>query len=295
MGGILIIAATVVSVLMWAKLTIPLVWIFVGAFTAFGALGFLDDYLKVVKKDRDGLSSRQKLLGQIVISTVSIYALDHLVETGHFLRQFYVPFWKHPVWQMSLIVTLVWGCLVLISSSNAVNLSDGMDGLATGCMVICALTFAVFAYFCGHSRFADYLNIPFIAGSGEVAIFATAIAGATLGFLWTNCYPAAVFMGDTGSLALGGAIGLIALLVRQELLLVVVGGIFVLEAGSAFLQIGFFKLTRRLTGTPRRLFKCAPIHHHLKQSGWTETQIVIRFWIISAVLAAAGLATLKIR
>ena len=170
-----------------------------------------------------------------------------------------------------------------------------MDGLAVGCTIASAVAFAVLAYICGHKNFAEYLIVPHISGCSEVAVIATAMAGACTGFLWHNCHPASMFMGDTGSLAIGGAIGLIAVLVRQEILLVLVGGVFVVEAGSVMLQVGYYKLTRRMTGTPKRLFKCAPIHHHFKQSGWTETQIVIRFWIIAVVLAALGIATIKLR
>ncbi len=296
MGGILIIAATICSVLIWGNLSSQLVIIFVVLIAVLGGLGFLDDYLKVVRKSRDGISSTVKLTGQILVSAGAVFWLYQVPEAREHMQSIWIPFVKYPIITgLPLAVVIIFGSVVLIGSSNAVNLSDGMDGLAIGCTVICAMAYAVFAYLCGHYHFADYLDIPFIRGSGEVAVIATAIAGAGLGFLWHNCHPASMFMGDTGSLAIGGAIGLIAVLVKQEILLVVVGGIFVIEAGSVILQVSYFKITRRLTGTPKRLFKCAPIHHHFKQSGWTETQVVIRFWIIAAVLAALGIATLKIR
>ncbi len=295
MGGILILGATIVSILLWGRLGNKLVLIFLVQLILLGGLGFMDDYLKVVKKSRDGLSSKMKLLLQLGVAFGAVYCLDRVDETQDLMRQLYLPFLKQPVLTLPLIVFLLFGATVVVGSSNAVNLSDGMDGLATGCVIMCALTYAAFAYICGHSEFAKHLIVPYIQNSGEVAVIALAIAGACLGYLWYNCHPASMFMGDTGSLALGGAIGLIAVLVKQEILLILVGGIFVIEAGSVILQVGCFKLTRKLLGSPKRLFKCAPIHHHFKMLGWPESQIVTRFWIIAAVLAAMGLATLKLR
>ncbi len=296
MGGILILGATVVSILLWTNLHNSLVWVFLSLMVSLGILGFADDILKVRKRGRDGISSRTKLFFQLLIAAGAIYWMDSVPEARMHMRSIWVPFVKTPIWTaVPLGIVIIFGVLVLIGSSNAVNLSDGMDGLAVGCTAICAGAYAVFAYLCGHSVLAEYLGIPHIQGGSEITVIATAIAGAGLGFLWHNCHPASMFMGDTGSLSLGGAIGLIAVLVKQEFLLVFVGGVFVLEAGSVMLQVGYYKLTRRLTGTPKRLFKCAPIHHHFKQSGWTETQIVIRFWIIAVVVAALGIATLKLR
>ena len=295
MGGILILAATVVSILLWGRIGDPLVLLFLGLLVFLGLIGFLDDYLKIRRQSGDGLPGKWKILAQLVIAVVAVYCLDQLPETKGVVRQLYMPFVKHPVTVLPLAGALAFGAFIVISSSNAVNLTDGMDGLAIGCTAICATAYAIFAYVCGHAKFADYLLVPYISNCGEVTVIALAIAGASLGFLWHNCFPASMFMGDTGSLALGGAVGLIAVLVRQELLLAVVGGIFVIEAGSVLLQTGWYKLSRRLFGTPQRLFRCAPIHHHFKKKGWPETQIVIRFWIIALALAAAGVASLKLR
>ena len=296
MGGVLILFSVILAVALWANPYNPLVRIFLGLLIALGLVGFLDDYRKVIHKNKDGLAGRWKFILQVLIGLVAVWCLRLIPGTGDNLTKLMVPFFKQPVIEnMWLWTALSFGCLVVVASSNAVNLSDGMDGLAVGCTIICAITYAIFAYFCGHKFFAIYLQIPFVPGCSEVVVTATAIAGGGLGFLWHNCPPAAVFMGDTGSLSIGGAIGLIAVLVKQEILLIVVGGIFVLEAGSVILQVAYYKITRRLTGTPRRLFQCAPIHHHFQRSGWKETQVVVRFWIIAFILAAIGLATLKIR
>ena len=296
MGGILILFSIILTVLLWAVPNNSLVRISLFLLVALGLVGFLDDYRKVIHKDKKGLSGHWKFFFQIAISLVAVWSLYLVPEAGDNLTKLMIPFFKQPIIEdMWIGVALCFGCLVVVASSNAVNLSDGMDGLAVGCVTICAITYAVFAYFCGHKLFAIYLQIPFVPGCSEVVVIATAIAGAGLGFLWHNCPPASVFMGDTGSLSIGGAIGLIAVLVKQEILLIIVGGIFVIEAGSVILQVGYYKLTRRLTGTPRRLFQCAPIHHHFQKCGWKETQVVVRFWIMAFILAAIGLATLKIR
>ncbi len=296
MGGILIVVATLIAIHLWAIPNQALVLIFGGLMLGMGIIGFLDDYLKVKKKSRDGMSGRTKFICQIILAIIAVWLLDQVPEAGGYVRKLMLPFFTGPVVNnLPLWLAIGIGVLVVVGSSNAVNLTDGMDGLAIGCTVICSLAYAVFAYVCGHFETANYLRIPFLPGSSEVTVIACAMAGAGMGFLWHNCYPAGMFMGDTGSLALGGAIGLIAVLVKQELILVVIGGIFVVEAGSVILQVSFFKLTRRLTGEPRRLFLCAPYHHHLQRKGWTETQVVVRFWILAAVLAGCGLATLKIR
>ena len=304
MGGILIISATVFSILIWAKLSLPLVLIFLGLIVSLGLVGFIDDYLKISKSNVDGMSGKVKLLCQIAIAIAAVWSLHAFSafrvdketgETINHLRELWVPLRNTPLLEMPMWVAIAFGAIVVVAASNAVNLSDGMDGLATGCTAVSALTYACFAYACGHFVFAQYLGVPFISGSSEVSVIAMAMVGACIGFLWHNCFPASMYMGDTGSLALGGSIGLIAVLVRQELMLIIVGGIFVLEAGSVILQVGYFKITRKLTGEPKRLFRCAPIHHHFKLNGWKETQVVIRFWIIAVALAAIGLASLKIR
>ena len=290
MGGILIIAAITVATMLWATISNPLVVIFLFTLIALGLVGFQDDYTKVFRAKKMGMSGRVKLLLQFLIAVLAVILLDFALGKGNFLRDFMVPFLKKPlVTELPLLVVLAFSALVMVGASNAVNLTDGKDGLASGCMIFCSLTYAVFAYLCGHKIFAGHLNIPFIPGISEVAIFAAAISGACIGFLWYNCHPAAMFMGDTGSLPLGGTIGLIAVLVRQELVLVLVGGVFVMEALSVILQVISFKLTKK------RIFLCTPIHHHFEQKKWTETQIVVRFWILAGVCALLGLATLKIR
>ncbi|MCH2176305.1 MAG: phospho-N-acetylmuramoyl-pentapeptide-transferase [Lentisphaeria bacterium] len=314
MGGILILLSTGISIAIWGNWSNQIVQIFVLFMMGLGLTGFLDDYLKVKKQSRDGISSRVKLLYQLLLSAAAVIALDSTTDIVHIfippgaeettpflsshgqVRNLWIPFFKEPIWMaMPFAVVIALGMLVTVGSSNAVNLTDGMDGLATGCTVIACGAYAIFAYLSGHYNFANYLNIPFIRGAGEVTVLTASIIGACLGFLWYNCKPAGMFMGDTGSLALGGCIGLIAILVKQELLLVVIGGVFVMETLSVMMQVSYYKLTRKLTGTPKRIFKCAPIHHHFKQSGWQETQIVMRFWIIAFILAVVGLATLKLR
>ena len=298
MGGLLILIGIVVAIVLWA-IPNPLVLIFLALLVGMGLVGFLDDYKKLLKQNTDGLSEKGKLFFQALIGLCAVFALHAIpMETGNNVQMLYFPFLKSPVIEnMALWMAIPFGGLVVVATSNAVNLSDGMDGLAIGLTIICATTYAIFAYICGHAIFADYLQVPFVPGCSEVVVIAGAMVGAGLGFLWHNCYPAAMYMGDTGSLSIGGAIGLIAVLVKQEILLVLVGGVFVAEAGSSLLQRYYYKLTRKMTGEPKRLFSCAPIHHHFekKDKPWRETQIVIRFWIVGIILAALGLATLKIR
>ena len=287
MGGILIVAGILISTLLWA---VPgrLAAVLVGATFLLALTGFIDDYIKVTRQDRGGLPGWWKLLFQFLIAGGALWLLSRNFSSGSELCKFYVPFVKEPVF------TSWWWCfpfsvLVIVGASNAVNLTDGKDGLASGCTIFCALTYAVFLYLMGNFKFADRFDIPFIKGVAEAGIFAAAVCGACIGFLWHNCHPASMFMGDTGSLALGGAVGMLAVLARQELLLIVVGGVFVMEIVSVIIQVTSFKLTGR------RVFLCTPIHHHFERKGWTETQIVVRFWIISGVLALTALATLKLR
>lgn len=298
MGGLLIVFAIGVSMLLWANLANPLALIFLGTLISLSALGFCDDFSKLIPKKkkgteneyvRGGISGKTKLFFQILIALLALFSISRIPGTGAVLREFCVPFVKEPVWIMPAALAFVFGSLVVIGSSNAVNLTDGKDGLAVGCVIFCTLTYATFAYVSGHKFFAEYLNVNFVRGAGEVGVFASCIAGACIGFLWYNCHPASMFMGDTGSLALGGSIGLIAVLVKQELLLLLVGWVFVMEAGSVILQVASMK-TRK-----KRIFLCTPIHHHFEQKGWPETQIVVRFWIIAGVCALIGLATLKLR
>ena len=308
MGGILIILSIVVSTLLWGNLSNPLLLVFLGMLIALAILGFMDDYTKVAKQNRDGISGKFKLFGQILVAGLGVYALDVIPRTGALIRRITVPFLKHPLFGpestdiinyttfgggsftiIGIIIVFAFAILVVVGSSNAVNLTDGKDGLAVGCTIFCTLTYAAFAYFCGHKIFADYLSISFIPGASEVVVFSAAIAGACVGFLWHNCHPASMFMGDTGSLALGGTIGLLAVLTEQEITLLIVGGVFVMEAVSVIIQVFSFQVFGK------RVFLCTPIHHHFEQKGWTETQIVVRFWILAGIFALMGLATLKLR
>ena len=287
MGGVLIIFSIAVSTMLWAVLSNPLVIVFLATLLTLGALGFLDDYSKILKKG--GISGRMKLVFQMLIAFIAIFFLDACLETGDNLSKLMLPFYKVPIYIMPFPLAFLFAALVVVGSSNAVNLTDGKDGLAVGCAIFCTLTYATFAYLCGHRIFAEYLHIPFIPGASEVVVFAAAIMGSCIGFLWHNCHPASMFMGDTGSLPLGGIIGLLAVLVKQELILIVVGGVFVMEALSVMIQVTSFKLFKK------RVFLCSPIHHHFEQLGWTETQIVVRFWILSGIFALLGLSTLKLR
>ena len=287
MGGLLIVASIIISSLLWNRLDNKIPLVLVAAILLFAALGFVDDFAKAAYGKRDGIPGKFKLLFQFVIAGGMVLLLNYIPETKGLLQKLYVPFFKRAL--LDSPWTMLFSTVVVVGASNAVNLTDGKDGLATGCSILCAFVFAVFAYFSGHIKFAEYLHLPFMPGISEAVVFASAIAGACLGFLWFNCYPASMFMGDTGSLALGGAIALIAVLVRQELLLAIVGGVFVLEAVSVIIQVTSFKLTGR------RVFLCTPIHHHFEQKGWTETQIVVRFWILAIICALLALGTLKLR
>ncbi|MFH1980778.1 MAG: phospho-N-acetylmuramoyl-pentapeptide-transferase [Pseudomonadota bacterium] len=286
MGGVLIIFSVTVSTLLWTDLTNAYVWIALMVTVAFAAIGFTDDYLMQVKKQSKGLSARQKFLLQTVVAL----AMGCLLYFGtDFSTRITVPFFK------KFTPELGWGyipfaALIIVGSSNAVNLTDGLDGLAIGPIIIAATTYMVFAYVAGHARIADYLQINFVSGSGEITIFCGALAGAGLGFLWFNAYPAQVFMGDVGSLSLGGALGAVAVITKQEILLVLVGGLFVMETLSVIFQVGFFKLTHG-----RRIFKMAPLHHHFELKGWPEPKVIVRFWIIAIALALLSLSTLKLR
>lgn len=293
MGGVLLIGALTIATVLWAKMSDPVVIILLAGTLSLCALGFIDDYSKLAKKSniakKKGISSKFKLIWQLVTAVLVLILLRALpAESGIPIDDFYVPFFKNALW--SSPYTILIDILVIVGASNAVNLSDGMDGLATGCEISSVGAYAVIAYLSGHVVFADYLLIPYIPSAGEVFVFAAAIIGACGGFLWYNCHPAAVFMGDTGSLALGGALGMLAVVVRHELLLILIGGVFVMEAGSVALQVPYFKLTHG-----KRIFLCTPIHHHFQHKKWAETQIVIRFWILAGIFAILGLATLKLR
>ena len=289
MGGVLLLGALLISVLLWARPTNPLVWLALFSVIYLGALGFIDDYLKVTKKSSDGISSRLKFALQCVLAALitAFFVWDPALKSH--ASQLYVPFFKEPIIQNLGIFTFFLYLFVIVGSSNAVNLTDGLDGLAAGCTATVAFGFAVLTYVAGNGKIAQYLQIPFVPFSGELAVVCLALVGASLGFLWWNCHPARVFMGDTGSLAIGGLLGVIAISAKQELLLALIGGVFVLEAGSVILQVASFKTTGR------RVFKMSPLHHHFELSGWKESTVIVRFWILSVIFALLGLATLKLR
>jgi phospho-N-acetylmuramoyl-pentapeptide-transferase len=286
MGGILILAAVTLSVLLWADLTDPFIWITLLVLIGFGAVGFVDDYLMQIKRHSKGLSVRAKLLLQTGIASAA-GAMVYL--TPDFSTEVTIPFLK------TVSPDLDWGyiifaVLVIVGASNAVNLTDGLDGLAIGPVIIAGATYMVFAYVAGHVKIANYLQITYVPGAGELAVLCGAMAGAGLGFLWFNAYPAQVFMGDTGSLSLGATLGVIAVITKQEILLALVGGLFVIEALSVIFQVSFFKMTRG-----RRIFRMAPLHHHFELKGWPEPKVIVRFWIIAIALALLAMSTLKLR
>ena len=287
MGGLMILAGMLVSTLLWANPTNPYVWVVLWVALGFGMVGFYDDYLKVTRQTHNAFPGRIRVLVEAAIAAVACVAL---VELGRlpFSTSLVFPFFKELVINFGWFYVL-FGIFIMIGAGNAVNLTDGLDGLAIVPVMIAVASFGMIAYLCGNAVFADYLQIHYVAGTGELAVLCGAVLGASLGFLWFNAPPASIFMGDTGSLALGGLIGAIAVATKHEIVLAVIGGLFVLEAVSVIVQVVSFKLTGK------RVFKMAPIHHHFEQLGWTEPQIVIRFWIVSVVLALAGLSTLKLR
>ena len=295
MGGLLIFACVFGSSVLWAA---PNVWVGVALFvyTALTAVGFRDDYLKVVRKNRDGISSWAKIFWQTVITLLALTVLLMNPASSEKIRELWVPFVKHPMLtSMPIAMLVVFVYFWIVGFSNAINLTDGLDGLAIGCTITVALTYGIFAYAAGNAKMADYLLISFVPGTGELAVVCGALVGAGVAFLWYNSHPAELFMGDTGSLSLGGLLGIVAFMVQQPLTLIIVGGVFVWEAASVVIQVGFFKLTRRREGQGRRFFLMAPIHHHFQKRGWPETKVVLRFWILSLIFALAGLGTLKIR
>lgn len=285
MGGALILASILISTLLWSDLKNIYVWIAIFVTMGTGLIGWIDDYKKVVKKNSKGLSARQKLVSQTAVALVASIVLYKFTDLTPMLK---FPFFKD--WSLDLgLLFIPFSTLVIVGASNAVNLTDGLDGLAVGPTITTSVTFAVLAYCAGNFVIADYLQIPFVSGSGELAIFLASTGAACLGFLWFNAYPAEVFMGDVGALALGGALGVASVITKNEILLVLCGGIFVLEAVSVMIQVGSFKLTGK------RVFKMAPLHHHFEKKGWHESKVTVRFWIISIMLAVASLATLKLR
>ena len=286
MGGILIIFAVVFSTLLWTDLSINYIWLILLVTVGYGLVGFVDDYRKLAGKSSQGISGKAKLAMEIVIA---LFVSVILYLKPGFNSQVAIPFFK------TVSPNLGWGYVVLstfiiVGAANAVNLTDGLDGLAIGPATICFATYVLFAYFAGNVRVASYLQIPHVSGAGELAVFCGALVGAALGFLWFNAYPAEVFMGDVGSLSLGGALGTMAIITKQEILLAIVGGIFVMETFSVIFQVGYFKLTQG-----KRIFRMAPLHHHFELKGWAEPKVIVRFWIISILLALMAMSTLKLR
>jgi phospho-N-acetylmuramoyl-pentapeptide-transferase len=287
MGGLMILSGLLVAVVLWANPKNPYVWIVLGVTLGFGLVGFYDDYLKVTRQTHSGFSGRTRLLIEVIIAGVACYAFASLGRPP-FATSLALPVFKELMIDLGWFF-VVFGAFIIVGAGNAVNLTDGLDGLAIGPVMTTALSFGFISYFVGSAVYSDYLQIHYVPGTGELAVVCGAVLGAGLGFLWFNAPPASIFMGDTGSLALGGLLGTVAVAAKHEIVLAIVGGLFVLEAVSVIVQVVSFKLTGK------RVFRMAPIHHHFEQLGWTEPQIVIRFWIISIVLALAGLSTLKLR
>ena len=298
MGGVLVFVAVAVSTLLWAA---PNIWILTSLFVygSLTAVGFRDDYLKIRRGSRDGISSKEKIFWQTSITAIALVLLVVSDSSSSHIRELWVPFLKEPIFMFTGVVGMLLLFVMMffwvVGFSNAINLTDGLDGLAIGCTITVALVYGIMAYAAGNARISEYLLIGYVPGTGELAVICGALVGAGMAFLWYNSYPAEVFMGDTGSLALGGLIGVIAFMVQQPLTLVIVGGVFVVEAVSVIIQVGYFKFTRRRYGEGRRFFKMAPIHHHFQKLGWPEMKVVLRFWIISLMCALVGLGTLKLR
>ena len=295
MGGVIIVLATVIPTLLWARLDNPYTVISMVTLLWLGALGFMDDYLKITRKGTDGLAGRYKILGQgslgLLLGAVLVwFPLSDVPSTWT-----QIPFFKSVHLEFFWPFYILFVTFVLVGCSNAVNLTDGLDGLASGLSAIAAVTFGLFAYLFGRVDLSDYLNLFYLPGAGELAIFCVALAGGCMGFLWFNAHPAEVFMGDTGSLAIGGVLGAVAVLLKAEFLLAIVGAVFVAEALSVMAQTIYYKWTKKRTGTGRRIFRMAPLHHHFEQIGWHESKVIIRFWIVGIMCALAAVATLKVR
>jgi phospho-N-acetylmuramoyl-pentapeptide-transferase len=303
MGGILIVVSTVIPTLLWADLTNRFVWTTIVSMLAFAGIGFADDYSKLVHRRNLGLTGRSKLMFQFLFAILVAVVLMGMQARGLYSTHLIVPFFKslrpdlvfqsllhNPyLWPVAFLPFIVFVAIVIVGSSNAVNLTDGLDGLAIGCTVVAAGALTVLTYVSGHAAFADYLELQRMPQVGELTVFCGALVGASIGFLWYNAHPAEVFMGDVGSLALGGAIGTVAVIIKQELLLPFIGGVFVIEAFSVILQVGSYKLRKK------RIFKMAPLHHHFELLGWSESKVIVRFWIASLVFALFALTTLKLR
>jgi len=294
MGGVIILLAVLLPTLLFAKLNSPFIQIIIFATIWMGLIGFLDDYLKVIKKIKRGLVARYKMAGQVALGCIISFWIFNVPEYSEFYSKTTIPFLKNIELDLGMVYPLMI-ILVITGTSNAVNLTDGLDGLAAGLLAICFTAFSAIAYITGRIDFSDYLNILYLPGAGELTIFSSAMAGACIGYLWFNSAPAEVFMGDTGSLSTGAALGTLAVLLKKELLLFIIGGVFVWEALTVIIQVFYFQITKYYTGKGKRYFKMAPIHHHYELAGWPEIKVVIRFWIIGLLLALFSLATFKIR
>ena len=286
MGGIFVILSIVIAMLFWTDFDNIMVWLTLGAMVAFGLIGFLDDYLKVTKHNSDGLPAKAKLIGQFVIA-LAVMLILYFTGDGE-MTYLYLPFFKNPVIDMG-VLWIPFGVLLIMAESNAVNFTDGLDGLLAGLLILVFITLAFLAYLSGRSDYSSYLGIPFISGAGELMVFCLAATGALIGFLWFNSHPAEVIMGDVGSLSLGGVVAVISLIIKKEVLILIIGGVFVLEIASVIIQVVSYKLRKK------RVFKMAPLHHHFELSGWAETKVVIRFWILGGLFAIIALSTLKIQ
>ncbi|MEE9165606.1 MAG: phospho-N-acetylmuramoyl-pentapeptide-transferase [Nitrospinota bacterium] len=290
MGGILILVATFISILLWGNLLNQYIWVLLFSMLSFGLLGLADDYIKVILKKKDGINISLKLVIQAAIGLcIALYVVFLDADRSDYATYLEVPFFKNVVPDLGLFYIL-FIVLVIVGASNAVNLTDGLDGLAIGPIIIATFSFMILTYVTGHIKFSNYLNIQYIGSVGELSVFCGALIGAGLGFLWFNSYPAQIFMGDVGSLAMGGALGTLAVLSKHELLLVIVGGLFVIEALSVLLQVSYFKISGG-----KRIFKMTPLHHHFEEKGWSEPKITVRFWIVAVILALLSLSTLKLR
>jgi len=286
MGGLFIILAVVISMLFWGDLQNKNIWIAMGAFLAFGAIGFFDDFLKLKRRNSEGLPAWAKLAGQFAVAITIVFILYFTGDET--TTALYIPFFKDPVWDMGW-VWIPFAVLLIVGESNAVNFSDGLDGLLAGLLILVFITLAILTYITGRVDYSAYLGIPYIPGAGELTVFCLAAAGACVGFLWFNAHPAEVFMGDVGSLSLGGVVAVISLIIKKELLILIIGGVFVLEIASVIIQVVYYKLTKK------RVFLMAPLHHHYELMGWPETKTVIRFWVIGGLFAIIALSTLKIQ
>jgi len=287
MGGVFIILSVTVAVLLWVDLHNPYAWICLLALLGYGAIGFMDDWLKIKRKNSDGLSVKLKLMLQGLVAVGIVYLL--YVNRTESTTMLYFPFFKNPVADLGFFYYPI-AVVYILGWSNAVNLADGLDGLATGLTIMALIAFSIITYLTGRPDWSGYLSIPFVRGAGELSVFNLALMGACVGFLWFNSHPAEVFMGDVGSLSLGGVLGVLSLIVKKEILLFIIGGVFVLEVASDIIQVGYFKLTKG-----KRIFKMAPLHHHFELKGWNETKVVVEFWILGGLFAIIALSTLKIQ